>query len=46
MPKTRNDCFHQQWLTWVNGPANNLLMHFFTLGSSKIEVSGTYFFIL
>ena len=28
----------------VNGPVNNLLMQFFTLGSSKIEVFETYFF--
>ena len=28
----------------VNGPAHNLLMQFFTLGSSKIEVFETYFF--
>ena len=26
----------------VNGPGHNLLMQFFTLGSSKIEVFGTY----
>ena len=28
----------------VDGPVHNLLMQFFTLGSSKIEVSETYFF--
>ena len=28
----------------VNGLVHNLLMHFFTLGSSKIEVFETYFF--
>ena len=28
----------------VNGPVHNLLMQFFTLDSSKIEVFGTYFF--
>ena len=28
----------------VNGPAHNPLVQFFTLGSSKIEVSKTYFF--
>ena len=28
----------------VNGPVHNLLMKFFTLGTSKIEVFGTYFF--
>ena len=28
----------------VNGPVHNLLMQFFTLGSSKIEVFETYFF--
>ena len=38
MPKTRNDCF------LVNGPVHNLLMRFFTLGSSKIELLKTYFF--
>ena len=27
-----------------NGPVHNLLMQFFTLGSSKIEVFETYFF--
>ena len=26
----------------VNGPGHNLLMQFFTLGSSKIEVFGSY----
>ena len=28
----------------VNGPLHNLLMQFFTPGSSKIEVFETYFF--
>ena len=28
----------------VNGPVQNLLMQFFNLDSSKIEVSETYFF--
>ena len=28
----------------VNGPVHNLLMQFFTLDSSKIEVFETYFF--
>ena len=28
----------------VNGPVHNLLMQFFTLGSSKIEVFETCFF--
>ena len=28
----------------VNGPVHNLLVQFFTLGSSKIEVFETYFF--
>ena len=28
----------------LNGPGHNLLMQFFTLDSSKIEVSETYFF--
>ena len=28
----------------MNGPALNLLIQFFTLGSSKIEVFETYFF--
>ena len=28
----------------VNGPGHNLLMQFFTLGSSKIEVFESYFF--
>ena len=28
----------------VNGPVHNLLMQFFTPGSSKIEVFETYFF--
>ena len=28
----------------VNGPVHNLLMQFFTLASSKIEVFETYFF--
>ena len=28
----------------VNGPVHSLLMQFFTLGSSKIEVYQTYFF--
>ena len=28
----------------VNGPVHNLLMQFFTLGSSKIEVFETYFY--
>ena len=28
----------------VNGPVHNLLMQFFTLGSSKIEVFETYLF--
>ena len=28
----------------VNGPGHNLLMQFFTLGSSKMEVFETYFF--
>ena len=28
----------------VNGAVHNVLMHFFTLGSSKIRVSETYFF--
>ena len=28
----------------VNGPVHNLLMQFFTVGSSKIEVFETYFF--
>ena len=28
----------------VNGPAHNLLMQFFTLGSSKIEVFETFFY--
>ena len=28
----------------LNGPVHNLLMQFFTLGSSKIEVFETYFF--
>ena len=28
----------------VNGPVHNLLMHFFTLGSSKIAVFKTYFY--
>ena len=28
----------------VNGPVHNLLMHFFTLGSSNIEVFETCFF--
>ena len=27
----------------VNGPVHNLLMQFFTLGSSKIELFETYF---
>ena len=29
----------------VNGPVHNLLMQFFTLGGSKIEVFETYFWI-
>ena len=28
----------------MNGPVHNLLMQFFTLGSSKMEVFETYFF--
>ena len=28
----------------VNGPVHNLLMQFFTLDNSKIEVFATYFF--
>ena len=28
----------------VNGPVHNLLMQFFTVGSSKIEFFETYFF--
>ena len=44
VPKTQNDCFHQQWPTSVNGPLHNLLMQFFSLYGSKIEVSETYFF--
>ena len=28
----------------VNGPVHNLLVQFFTLGSSKIEVFETFFF--
>ena len=36
VPKTRNGL--------VNGLVHNLLMQFFTLGSSKIEVFETYFF--
>ena len=28
----------------VNGPVHNVLMQFFTLGSSKMEVFETYFF--
>ena len=28
----------------VNGPVHSLLMQFFTLGSSKIEVFETYFY--
>ena len=28
----------------VNGPAHNLLMHFFTLGNSKSEVTETFFY--
>ena len=28
----------------VNGPVHNLLLQFFTLGSSKIEVFETYFY--
>ena len=28
----------------MNGPTHNLLVQFFTLGSSKIEVSETFFF--
>ena len=28
----------------VNGPVHNLLMQLFTLGNSKIEVFGTYFY--
>ena len=28
----------------MNGPVHNLLMQFFTLGSSKFEVSDIYFF--
>ena len=28
----------------VNGPVHNLLVQFFTLASSKIEVFETYFF--
>ena len=30
----------------VNGPVHNLLLQFFTLGSSKIEVFASFFFIL
>ena len=37
VPKTRNGWFH-------NGPVHNLLMQFFTVGSSKIKVFKTHFF--
>ena len=35
------------WVGWGRSPkglVHNLLMQFFTMGSSKIEVSETYFF--
>ena len=41
MPKPRNDCFNDSGL--VNGPVHNLLMQFFTLDGSKIEVFETCF---
>ena len=44
VPKRRNDCFHQQWVTEMNGPINNLLLQIFTLDSSKIEVFETFFY--
>ena len=42
MPKTQNGSSTNNGL--VNGLGHNLLMQFFTLDSSKIEVSETYFF--
>ena len=42
VPKMRNDCSTNNGL--VNWPVHNLLMQFFTLGSSKIEVFETCFF--
>ena len=39
VPKTRNGCFHQQWVTLVNGPVHDLFVRFFGLGISKIEVT-------
>ena len=45
MAKTRNDYFHQSWLTCVNGAVHNMLLQFLTLRGSKIEVFETIFSI-
>ena len=42
MPKTQNDRFQNN--DPVNGPVHDLLVQFFTPGSSKIEVFETFFF--
>ena len=42
MPKTPNDCLHQKMAHMSEWPVLNLLMQFFTLGTS--EDSETYFF--
>ena len=45
----QNPCQRREMTIWtinglVNGPVHNVLMHFFTLGSSKVEFFETRFF--